>query len=102
MTLAEGVADWPDWRNERSYDYTARLTRHGWAWEFLRRNNEFQRDLGVVLGQAKYLEKNAQLDVVKSSVALTKWGIMFRRFVAARRQCTLVLGSLHARIADNR
>lgn len=32
----------PDWRNPADYEYTAGLTLHQWAWEFLRRNPEYQ------------------------------------------------------------
>ena len=32
----------PDWRNPADYEYTADLTLHGWAWEFLRRNPEYR------------------------------------------------------------
>jgi hypothetical protein len=31
-----------DWRNPADYEYTAGLTLHQWAWEFLRRNPEYQ------------------------------------------------------------
>ncbi len=34
----------PDWRSKESYAYTVNLTRLGWAWEFLRRNPQFQAD----------------------------------------------------------
>ena len=33
----------PDWRNRSHYDYTASLSRQGWAWEFLRRNPAFRK-----------------------------------------------------------
>jgi len=32
----------PDWRNPADYRYTANLTPHQWAWEFLRRNEQYQ------------------------------------------------------------
>ncbi|WP_353642639.1 DUF6499 domain-containing protein [Mesorhizobium sp. WSM2239] len=35
---------WPDWRHRSAYDYASRLPRTAWAWEFLRRNPQFQRD----------------------------------------------------------
>jgi hypothetical protein len=35
----------PDWRSKESYAYTRNLTRLGWAWEFLRRNPQFQAEL---------------------------------------------------------
>jgi Proteobacterial transcriptional regulator-like domain len=33
----------PDWRNPEDYEYTTRLTLHGWAWEFLRRSKEYRK-----------------------------------------------------------
>ena len=94
MANAGVTADWPDWRDENSYAYTKFLTRRGWAWEFLRRNIGFQRDLSVVLEQAEYLERGAKRDIVKSPVDLTKWGVMFRGVFASRRGHPMVPASL--------
>jgi hypothetical protein len=33
----------PDWRHAEDYAFTADLTRHQWAWEFLRRNPDYRR-----------------------------------------------------------
>lgn len=71
-------SDWPDWWDEGSYDYTARLTRRGWAWEFLRRNPAFQRDLLRALERVEHVESRGFLDVFVSPVDLSRWGVLFR------------------------
>ncbi|WP_353682934.1 DUF6499 domain-containing protein [Mesorhizobium sp.] len=53
------AADWPDWRDKNSYDYTAHLTRRGWAWEFLRRDPAFRHHLAIALERAKWRESGA-------------------------------------------
>ncbi|WP_265518234.1 transcriptional regulator domain-containing protein [Nitratireductor luteus] len=70
----------PDWRNEKAYAYTAQLTRRGWAWEFLRRNPEFRHQLAIAIQQAMCSEVRAALQVIRSAVDLSRWGILFRRF----------------------
>jgi hypothetical protein len=42
MTNTDESFRLPDWADERAYDYTARLARREWAWEFLRRNVDFR------------------------------------------------------------
>ena len=32
-----------DWRNEGTYEYTKRLSKHRWAWEFLRRSPSYRK-----------------------------------------------------------
>ncbi|MDZ5696742.1 transcriptional regulator domain-containing protein [Chelativorans sp. M5D2P16] len=73
-------ADRPDWRNEKAYAYTARLTRREWAWEFLRRNPEFRRQLAIAVRQATCSKGRAALQAIRSTVDLSRWGILFRRF----------------------
>ncbi|SJM31863.1 conserved hypothetical protein [Mesorhizobium delmotii] len=76
--LVTGV-DEADWRDERSYDYTTGLTPREWAWEFLRRNPAFQRDLTAASQQADTLSYRPFLDVVASAGDLSRWGVLFRR-----------------------
>lgn len=78
MTELDNGASWPDWWDERSYGYTAHLTRHGWAWEFLRRNPAFQRDLRCALERVGHQEFRQPLHVVASLVDLSSWGVLFR------------------------
>ena len=68
----------PDWRNQSSYAYTGRLTRLGWAWEFLRRNPLFQRELAHALERVDYVDRSPNIDVIASPVDLSAWGVMFR------------------------
>ncbi|EHK54580.1 transcriptional regulator domain-containing protein [Allomesorhizobium alhagi] len=79
MSMTEGsAADWPDWWDKNSYDYTAHLTRRGWAWEFLRRNPAFRHDLAIALERAEWLERRTSLDIIASRVTLARWGVLFR------------------------
>ncbi|MGX8009732.1 transcriptional regulator domain-containing protein [Mesorhizobium sp. ORM8.1] len=71
-------------------------TRRGWAWEFLRRNPAFQRDLGRALEQAEFAERRFDIEVVRSSLDLTQWGLLFRKLVEARCECVLVLPPMPA------
>lgn len=34
----------PDWRKPEDYDFTKKLRPHRWAWEFLRRNPDYQQE----------------------------------------------------------
>ncbi len=77
-------ADEADWRDERSYDYTAGLTPREWAWEFLRRNPAFQRDLIAARQQAHTLSNQPFLDVVALAGDLSRWGVLFRRVLWAK------------------
>ena len=40
------VPDWlPDWRNAGAYPAPSELNLTSWAWQFLRRNPEYQNDV---------------------------------------------------------
>ena len=44
------MVDWlPDWKQEKDYAYLLDATPRQWAWEFLRRNTEYQSDLQAYL-----------------------------------------------------
>ncbi|WP_425350385.1 transcriptional regulator domain-containing protein [Mesorhizobium temperatum] len=88
-------ADQAEWQDESSYDYTARLTLRGWAWEFLRRNPAFQRDLLAARQQANALSRESFLDVIAWAGDLSRWGVLFRRVL--RAQCGHVLVSAPVR-----
>ena len=81
MVLPGEITDWPDWQDEKTYGYALHLTRRGWAWEFLRRNPEFQRALTCLLEQAEYVERRSDVDVIRSPHDLTQWGLMFRKLL---------------------
>jgi hypothetical protein len=48
-----------DWRNKADYQFTKDLDLNGWAWEFLRRNPEYQKDWKKELNH--FLHKNPSL-----------------------------------------
>lgn len=64
-----------DWRSPRAYDELNRLDRAGFAWEFLRRNADYQRDY------ARTVRRIAS-GVVDEETALaqlgSQWGLIFR------------------------
>lgn len=71
---------WPDWQDNRAYDYTEHLTRLGWAWEFLRRNPDFQRDLATVLSLAERSVTGSGIVLTRlptSAGLLLRWGLLF-------------------------
>ena len=81
MSERSPQTQWPAWQNRDAYEYTIKLTRRGWAWEFLRRNPEFQSDLARALKQARYVEGRPNIDVIESQVDLTRWGLLFRKLL---------------------
>ncbi|WP_246674622.1 DUF6499 domain-containing protein [Mesorhizobium sp. B4-1-3] len=69
----------PHWQDEAAYGYTQGLTSHGWAWEFLRRNAAFRRDLAEALRHAQQCQPSGsactQFRLV--GVDLSRWGVLF-------------------------
>jgi hypothetical protein len=65
----------PDWRSEEIVRELSRLERHGFAWEFLRRNPEYRDDYAR---QSGVVEKGSSLgrQTHRSSTA-AKWGLHF-------------------------
>ncbi len=94
-------ADQADWRDERSYDYTTGLTPREWAWEFLRRNPAFQRDLIAARQQANSWSHQPLLDVVASAGDLSRWGVLFRRVLWAQFGRILVSALVRPCAADH-
>ena len=75
-----------DWRDPDSYSYTASLTRTGWAWEFLRRNPDFQAACAMRGAPSEGKEVPERPD-------LKPWGICFRQVAGdAVRGCACDLG----------
>ena len=56
----------PDWRNPDLYSYTDSLTTLGWAWEFLRRNNDYRAayEAFLVVAKARFAEPT-RLDLLE-------------------------------------
>lgn len=80
------IAKKPDWRSDADYEFTKELDRAGWAWEFLRRNNEYRSDYEALIdGQSDMRRKTPHLrtsadvvehgpDVISAEEALgLKW-----------------------------
>lgn len=63
----------PDWRNAGAYSYTEKLTRAGWAWEFLRRNPAFREDFSRLIDSTR-ARKSKRLGMHEMR-ALNPWGI---------------------------
>lgn len=58
----------PDWRSPSDYDYLKELDRAELAWEFLRRNPEYQKDFARIVDVTKR----------KATVVAERWGLCFR------------------------
>jgi transcriptional regulator len=73
----------PNWRDASSYDYTRDLTREGWAWEFLRRNQDYV--LGAVLPAAtvqrvlRHRPLVLLIEITEITEAAHSWGLQFFR-----------------------
>ncbi|WP_225248179.1 transcriptional regulator domain-containing protein [Mesorhizobium sp. J8] len=74
-------AFWPDWRRHETYHYTRRLPRTGWAWEFLRRNPQFQRDHAKMAAPASTVGAGGTnvIELTTGSLFLSQWSLLFRR-----------------------
>ncbi|MER9927187.1 MULTISPECIES: DUF6499 domain-containing protein [unclassified Mesorhizobium] len=70
---------WPDRQDDGDYGYVERLTSRGWAWEFLRRNPDFQNDLANALRRAERTNAGA-VDIISlpsNTADLSRWGLLF-------------------------
>jgi len=64
-----------DWRDENDYEFTKKLTPQGWAWEFLRRNPDYQKDWKELLKRYQHeTKRNSVPDRIDVKGAATKWG----------------------------
>ncbi|MER8606970.1 DUF6499 domain-containing protein [Mesorhizobium sp. M1233] len=69
---------WPDRQDDGAYRYVEQLTRGG-AWEFLRRNLDFQKDLANALRGAERTNARS-VDIISlpsNTVDLSRWGLLF-------------------------
>ena len=75
-----------DWRDPGAYEWTRSLDAFGFAWEFLRRNPEFVKEL-------RFLKRKARrrpLSLTEKELFSLRWGVRFRgalRILQARRRC---------------
>lgn len=69
------------WREDTDYNYTSRITRRQWAWEFLRRNPDYQRAWLAAAQvysdkmQKRYTRSVQIPDILESEESLSHWGI---------------------------
>lgn len=64
--------DLSKWQSNASYNYVDQLSIAGIAWEWLRRNQEYQRDF------ARYLRTaGAQARTAQASGMAERWGLRF-------------------------
>ena len=59
-----------DWQAPETYEYASNIPAVGFAWEFLRRNEEYQRDYAELMLQKR--PSKDQLDHFS-----THWGLRF-------------------------
>jgi len=67
------------WRSSERYEYVESLVSPELAWEWLRRNEDYQRDF-----EAAQLEPNA--DTAATEATRSRWGLRFPSFAGARCQ----------------
>ncbi len=71
----------PDGQDVRAYSYTSGLSRIDWAWEFLRRNPEFQATMATFSKHvtSKAIAPNVTLyRLAREAPSLKDWGLLFR------------------------
>ncbi|MFN4355777.1 transcriptional regulator domain-containing protein [Parvibaculum sp.] len=67
------------WRSSERYEYVEGLVSPELAWEWLRRNEDYQRDF-----EAAQLEPNA--DTAATEATRSRWGLRFPVVACPRRQ----------------
>ncbi len=71
----------------RDYAYTAALSYPEWAWEFLRRNQAFCRQLDLFAGHVQLHRPIANATVARvdpDAPSLQPWGLRFRELTGQR------------------
>lgn len=66
------------WRSSSTYDYLDQLTAPDVGWEWLRRNDDYQRDF-----DALRTARSQTPDLIERASA--RWGLRFRCFAQAQR-----------------
>ena len=80
MSNSDETFQLPDWTDDHAYDYTARLARREWAWEFLRRNREFRaawRVAQIEYGLAGYDGGTTIIVSQHQHPSLETWGLLY-------------------------
>lgn len=89
MAKATDDAGSPDWQSTSRYDYTDALSRRGWAWEFLRRNDAYQQTWAEASPMVAVEARSRHLTILtaaKDPPGMRRWGLIFQRHAALRRQ----------------
>lgn len=84
MVDPEESSEKPDWRRSETYEYTRALPRRGWAWEFLRRNPDYQRE-PPPLPDRMLQPRLTVFTLRRERSAEARWGLLFRRPPAQER-----------------
>ncbi len=77
------------WDRSEAYAYTATLPRRAWAWEFLRRDPDFQHAWAAgqpMVSTEAPRARLAALTAIRTLDSLEPWGVIFCRFTRARLQ----------------
>ena len=73
----------PDWRDLSTYQYTRDLTREDWAWEFLRRNQDYAATAANAAKPGSRTERRmsmvTMLDATNIAEGAQAWGLHFLR-----------------------
>lgn len=70
----------PDWTKAEDYDWLNLLSRREWAWEFLRRNPDFQaawQSARLEYGIADYMAQTTVIVSIEETSSLTQWGCLY-------------------------
>lgn len=81
MVEPRETADASDWRRDATYGYTDALPRRGWAWEFLRRDQDFQQAWSETSATVAIETPAPNLTVITAGTELrdmARWGLFFR------------------------
>lgn len=62
-----------DWRDPGAYEWTLTLDAFGFAWEFLRRNPEFVKELRFL----KRVHRKRPLTQIELELFALRWGVRF-------------------------
>lgn len=74
-----------DWRSPAAYGYAHSIPAAGFAWEYLRRDDEYRRDF-------QRLKRTSHHDTEARTTFSNRWGLRFRgRPRPARRSCVAAL-----------
>lgn len=70
------------WLEAANYEFTPRLTRQGWAWEFLRRNKNYAADWAFTRNEtvaASQDNRFGRFILDAGASRMQRWGLIFRR-----------------------